>query len=122
MGRGYHFQPDSAINSAHLSVTGQLRRGKVDVKSKTLPARFTSELRQLQTKRGATLEGVTLGTALLADHFFKEKKINQKGEKNENGKNGRTIRRETLLVGAKTSPKIWQAFPAPRQRREFAGV
>ena len=66
---------------------------------------------------GATLEGVTLGTALLADHFFKEKMISQKGEKTENGKNGRTVQRETLLLGAKTSPKIWQAFPAPRQCR-----
>ena len=114
---GTHFLPISAINSAHLSVAGQLRRGKVDVKSKTSACRFIRERRQITDKMGATLEGVTLGTAPLADHFFKEKMISQKGEKTENGKNGRTVQRETLLVGAKTSPKIWQAFPAPRQCR-----
>ena len=46
--------------------------------------------------------------------------INQKGEKTEKRKTEKTDengRRETLLLGAKTSPKIWQAFPAPRQCR-----
>ncbi len=103
--------------------TGKLRRGKVDVKPKKLPARFLTERRQFTDQMGGDSWGSHRGAAKEALIFQKWKINARKTPKGEEKKTDEKRTTRNPAPEAETSPnKLASVSCAQAVTGGFAGV